>query len=115
MATELTINTWTCDTCGYMQDFDPQGIARHFPEVPANHCPACFTGSTKNGNRGKSLLRKETDTDKKIRVAIKDEADLAKERVRTENGNERPLNGQELAEARKQIAAAHEAVNKIKD
>lgn len=49
MENSKTIPTWTCDNCGYAQDFEPtaENMAIHFPEAGIRTdgtCPACHMG-----------------------------------------------------------------------
>lgn len=59
----VRIPTWTCDSCGYAQDFEPtQAIMdKHFAGVRAGQCPSC-------GAVGQ--LTPETNADKKTTVTV---------------------------------------------
>lgn len=71
MTTTHKIKTWSCDTCGYKQDFDPGNIQQWheiFPNIPNGQCP--------NPACGLEQLTPELDPDKQIRVNIVTEAEV---------------------------------------
>jgi len=80
MTTTHKIKTWKCSTinCTYHQDFDPNDsvkMAQHFPNVPADKCPACWKSvshATDSTTRAQinSTMTLQTDTNKQIKVNI---------------------------------------------
>lgn len=86
--TIIQIKTYSCQVCGYAQDFEPtaENMVKHFPELRgmANECPACALGQTDlkdaEGNkikakRNQSLI-KETDPKKKTTITIIGEEEI---------------------------------------
>lgn len=75
MTTETKIKTWSCDSCVYVQDFNPdsqQHIDIH--SVAKNVCPSC------GGN-----MKKETDANRLIKHNTITNAEI--ESLKDENGN----------------------------
>jgi len=65
----VRIQTWTCPSCGYHQDFDPDNAALmklHFPRVEVGHCPACFLGQCPDKKAKKPRWSKKPDQRRKL-------------------------------------------------
>ena len=71
MSDIIRIKTWSCSTCGYPQDFDPNNKeqwAREFPNIKQGLCPNPTCASRITGFITK--LKLETDPTKQIIVTI---------------------------------------------
>ena len=75
------INTWSCDTCQYRQDFDPNDIKHEQIHVgiKKNTCPSCKTGKMKKETDVTKLITHNTITDAEINdldLTLQEKADL---------------------------------------
>ena len=100
--TIIYIKTWSCDGCGYRQDFDPVNIPIHFPKVPAGKCPACWTGKNKSRTNVDMDLTLETVKSKRTKITIMDNAELETKEV-MEGKTKRKLTKAEKDVLKKQI------------
>ncbi len=94
---EIKLPTWTCDKCGYAQDFDPGDRAlhdTHHPETPFGVCPSCGAPSA---------VTPELDPAKQTTVAILEHHEV--DALTDEAGN--PLPDETKAELKQQITDTH--------
>lgn len=67
----ITIHTWKCGACEYVQDFEPtkENMLKHFRKPLENKCPACDMDGKENA------LPKVTDNAQKTKMRIAEAGD----------------------------------------
>jgi len=84
--TIIKIATYTCDVCGYAQDFEPtqENMDKHFNNnnnfngsgLEENDCPSCVLGKNKERKVKHNKLKKETSQNKKTAIKIMGEEEI---------------------------------------